>query len=231
MDHHSSAGAAGTHDGFTDLYYKGRRPCGFLIPRYRNLNSENNTYKRGYNIQGHGERQEWMDKSQHLSSFGKDFKQQLTTPGPWTVWMAGWGECLPYFENKVSLSKDETDKFGQPIIEVDFSFKENEQKMMADIEQSSIEMLHQAGFRDVSGFNYHKPGGDTVHEMGTARMGRDPKTSVLNGHNQMHAVKNLFITDGSFMTSSGCQNPSLTYMAFTARACEFAYQQLKKGLI
>jgi len=232
MDHHSSAGASGAYDGFSELYYKGRRPCGFLIPRFRNLSgSEKLGFSRGYNIQGHGEREEWGDKSVHLTGFGKDFKAQLTTPGRWTVWMAGWGECLPYYENRVSLDKSVKDKWGQPIIKIDFSFKTNENEMMDDIKGTSIQMLENAGFNNVSGFNYNKPGGSTIHEMGTARMGRDPKTSVLNGFNQMHSVKNVFITDGSFMTSSACQNPSLTYMAFTARACEYAVEQLKKGNI
>lgn len=230
MDHHSSAGAYGMHDQFTDQYYKGRRPCGFLIPRFRNLHDhENLDFKRGYNIQGHGERQEWMDKSQGLPGFGADFKAQLTTPGPWTVWMAGWGECLPYYKNQVTLDALSKDKWGQPLLKIDFSFEDNENKMMADIKNTSAEMLEKAGFKNIDTFNYKKPGGSTVHEMGTARMGNDPKTSVLNKYNQMHEAKNVFITDGSCMTSSASQNPSLTYMALTARACQFAYDELKRG--
>jgi choline dehydrogenase-like flavoprotein len=230
MDHHSSAGASGVFNGLKDKYYKGRRPCGFLIPRYQNLtDGENLPFKRGYNIQGHGERQEWEDRLYSLPGFGKDFKAQLTTPGPWTVWMAAWGECLPYYENKVTLSDEKVDQWGLPLVKIIFSFGENENKMMEHIKQTSEEMLLDAGFSDVSSFNYRKPGGATIHEMGTARMGNDPKTSVLNGFNQIHAVKNVFITDGSCMTSSGCQNPSLTYMALTARACDFAYNQLKSG--
>lgn len=230
MDHHSSAGAYGLHDQFKDLYYKGRRPCGFLIPRYRNLkDGEGLNFKRGYNIQGHGERQEWMDRSHNLIGFGKDFKAQLTTPGEWTIWMAGWGECLPYYENRIALDDLKKDKWGQPLIKIDFAFKENENNMMSDIQNTSAEMLENAGFKGVEVFNYRKHGGSTVHEMGTARMGHDPKTSVLNKFNQMHAAKNVFITDGSCMTSSSCQNPSLTYMALTARACEFAAQQLRSG--
>ena len=232
MDHHSSAGAYGVHDQYTDQYYKGRRPCGFLIPRYRNLSdNENLNFKRGYNIQGHGERQEWRDKYGNIKGFGKDFKTELSTPGPWTVWMAGWGECLPYAENKVSLDKNQTDKWGQPLIKIDFSFKENEYNMMDDIKTTSAEMLEKAGFKNISGFNYNKPGGSTIHEMGTARMGRDPKTSVLNAFNQVHAANNVFVTDGSCMTSSACQNPSLTYMALTARACHFVIDEMKKGNI
>jgi len=230
MDHHSSAGAYGLHDQFKELYYKGRRPCGFLIPRYRNLkDGEELDFKRGYNIQGHGERQEWLDRSHNLNGFGKDFKAQLTSPGDWTIWMAGWGECLPYYENRVALDDLKKDKWGQPLLKIDFSFKENENRMMVDIQNTSAEMLENAGFKGVEVFNYKKPGGTTVHEMGTARMGHDPKTSVLNKFNQVHAARNVFITDGSCMTSSSCQNPSLTYMALTARACDFASRQLRNG--
>lgn len=229
MDHHSSSGAYGVYDGYKDTYYKGRRPSGFLIPRYRNLENETRLdFVRGYNIQGHGERAEWKDRAGE-AGFGVEFKHRLTSPGPWSVWMAGWGECLPYHENKVSLETGQLDQWGLPLINVDFEFKENENRMMDDIKHSSGEMLNDAGFRDIQIFNYHRPGGATVHEMGTARMGRDPKTSVLNGFNQIHAVKNVFVTDGSCMTSSACQNPSLTYMALTARACEYAANELKNG--
>ncbi|MEX8546005.1 MAG: GMC oxidoreductase [Mucilaginibacter sp.] len=229
MDHHSSAGASGMHEGFQQYYYKGRRPCGFLIPRFRNLELEPNLgFLRGYNIQGHGERAEWRDRM-GSNGFGETLKQQITTPGPWTVWMAGWGECLPYHENKMNLDLLKTDQWGLPIINIDFSFKHNESKMMEDIRKTTSEMLYSAGFINIESFNYNKPGGSTVHEMGTARMGTDPKTSVLNGNNQIHAVKNVFVTDGSCMTSSASQNPSLTYMALTARACDFAVKELKNG--
>lgn len=226
MDHHSSAGAYGVYEGFKDQYYKGRRPCGFLIPRFRNLrNGEDLNFRRGYNIQGDGERQEWGDRRGE-NGFGVDFKNKLTTPGAWTVWMAGWGECLPYHDNEISLDESEKDKWGLPLVKINFSFRDNEIKMMKDIEKVSADMLNEAGFTNVGSFNYNKPGGSTIHEMGTARMGLDPKTSVLNGFNQIHAVKNVFVTDGSCMTSSACQNPSLTYMALTARACDYAVKML-----
>jgi len=232
MDHHSSAGASGVHEGFKDTYYKGRRPCGFLIPRFRNLKSgENNDFIRGYNIQGDGEREGYEDKANGLSGFGAGFKGQLTTPGAWTVWMAGWGECLPYHDNKISFDEHQKDKWGLPVVKIDFSFKDNEDKMMKDTQESSAEILQKAGFAGINKFNYHKAGGSTVHEMGTARMGHDPKTSVLNQFNQLHTVKNVFVTDGSCMASSACQNPSLTYMALTARACNYAVEQLKKNAI
>lgn len=230
MDHHSAAGAFGVHNGYDNSYYKGRRPCGFLIPRFRNLKSnENLDFLRGYNIQGHGERREWIDQMNSIEGFGADFKSQLTKPGPWTIWMAGWGECLPYSDNRVTLDDKLVDKWGLPLLKINFTFRENEKSMMRDIKATCGEMLETAGFKDIDTFNYDKPGGTTIHEMGTARMGNDPKTSVLNCHNQIHAAKNVFVTDGSCMTSSACQNPSLTYMALTARAVHFANQELVKG--
>lgn len=232
MDHHSSAGASGIHDGFKDKYYKGRRPCGYLIARYRNLDEGDNLgFVRGYNIQGRGERQEWRSRM-HSPGFGADYKRVLTTPGPWRIWMGGWGECLPYYGNRVYLDETETDKWGSPLIRINFSFGENERTMMDDIKNTSMAMLKTAGFTNIDGFNYNKPGGSTIHEMGTARMGKNPETSVLNRNNQLHSVKNVFITDGSCMTSSACQNPSLTYMALTARAVDYAvsnYEQIKTG--
>ncbi|MGK6353281.1 GMC oxidoreductase [Parapedobacter sp. DT-150] len=230
MDHHSSAGAYGIHEDFKTSYYKGRRPCGFLIPRFRNLQSaEKVNFIRGYNIQGVGERQDWMDVGESQEGFGVRFKEHLTTPGPWSVWMAGWGECLPYYNNRISLSEDQRDQWGLPLVKINFTFGENEHRMMKDIETNAKEMLKSAGFRFVQSFLHEKPGGSTIHEMGTVRMGRDSDTAVLNGFNQMHAVPNVFITDGSCMTSSSCQNPSLTYMALTARACDYAVAQLKRG--
>ncbi|WP_317235199.1 GMC family oxidoreductase [Niabella ginsengisoli] len=230
MDHHSSAGAWGEHEGFQEFYYKGRRPCGFLIPRFRNLKQDKNLkFKRGYNIQGDGERREWQGAvGAFPDEFGEDFKRKMIMPGPWSIWMMGWGECLPYHSNKISLS-DKKNKWGMPLVEIDFEFQENEKEMMADIQESSADMLQKAGFKNVTTFNYNRPGGGTVHEMGTARMGHDPRTSILNKFNQVHTVKNLFVTDGSCMSSSACQNPSLTYMALTARACQFAFDELKKG--
>lgn len=228
MDHHSSAGAYGVHEGFKNLYYKGRRPCGFTIPRFRNLDKNHEDFIGGYMLHGIGERRGWNDQA-NLSGFGSEFKEKLTAPGAWTVWMGGWGECLPYFENRIVLNHNKKDSWGLPLVSVNFSFRENEHRMMKDIKDTSSEMLSSAGFKDIDPFNYHKPGGATVHEMGTARMGNDPRSSVLNKFNQVHAVKNVFITDGSCMTSSACQSPSLTYMALTARACDYAVKSLKRG--
>ncbi len=231
MDHHKSCGAMGEHDGFKDKYYQGRRPTGIYIPRFRNIDAatKHPDFVRGYNYQADGERSEWRDMMKKAEGFGIDFKKQLTEPGPWTMWMGAWGECLPNSDNKIVLSDNEKDKWGLPLVQISFEFGTNEKAMRNDAVNTAAEMLENSGFKNINSFDYNPPGGTTVHEMGTARMGNDSKTSVLNKNNQMHDVKNVFITDGSCMTSGGCQNPSLTYMALTARACHFAASELKKG--
>jgi len=231
MDHHSGAGATGEHDGYKDQYYTGRRPTGIYVPRFRNVSeqSKHPDFIRGYGFQADGERNEWQDLMQADNGFGADFKKTLTTPGPWTMWMGAWGECLPNPSNKVILDNNKKDQWGLPLVEIDFEFGDNEKAMRKDAQSAAAEMLDTAGFNNVQTFDYNFTGGTTIHEMGTARMGTDPKTSVLNQFNQMHDVKNIFITDGSCMPSGGCQNPSLTYMALTARACEYAVSELKKS--
>lgn len=229
MDHHSTAGATAEFDGLKDKYYSGRRPCGFFVPRFVNLaNEQNEKYLRGYNIQGTALRKGWQELKD-TKGFGEDFKDRITKPGNWSIWFGGYGECLPYHENKVYLSESRTDQWGQPLIHIKFSFGSNESKMMDGIKSDCAEMLEKTGCIQVSPFRYRKPGGSSIHEMGTARMGNDPRTSVLNKYNQIHAVRNVFVTDGSCMTSSACQNPSLTYMALTARACNFAINEMKAG--
>lgn len=230
MDHHKGVGAMGTHDGFKDKYYEGRRPAGIYIPRFRNLNdsTKHADYVRGYGYQADGERSEWPDMMKEDDSFGENYKQKLTTPGPWTLWMGAWGECLPNEENKIWLDNEKKDKWGLPMVNINFEHGKNDLAMRKDAQESAVEMLDKSGFKNIKPFDYMYPG-TAIHEMGTARMGKDAKTSVLNEHNQMHDVKNIFITDGSCMTSSGCQNPSLTYMALTARACDFAVNELKKN--
>jgi len=231
MDHHFRVGAEAKYEGFNDQYYIGRRPNGIYIPRFRNINAatKRNDFIRGFGYQGNAQREDWSDQLSDLSGFGEDFKKKLTSPGPWNMGLFAWGETLPYFENKITLSKNEKDKWGLPLVEIDFSFRDNENAMRKDMKDSAAEMLESAGFTDITPFDYHPPGGTCVHEMGTVRMGHDPKTSVLNKWNQMHDVKNVFITDGSCMTSSACQNPSLTYMALTARACDYVVNELKKN--
>ena len=231
MDHQLGVGASGSFDGFEDKYYKGRKPNGVYIPRFRNL--DNNTkkdYLRGFGYQGGASRDNWEEAiAEH--AFGKDLKEAVLKPGGWTMGIMGFGEVLPYEENRFTLDYDNLDEWGLPTLTFDAEFKDNEWKMREDMKAQAVAMLEQAGFKNVNA--YDNPGalGLGIHEMGTARMGRDPKTSVLNGYNQVHACPNVFVTDGSFMTSASCVNPSLTYMAFTARAANYAAEQLKKGLL
>ena len=229
MDHHLGVGASGSTEDFKDKYYVGRRPNGFYIPRFRNLDQATNVdqFLRGYGYQGGGSRSNWSEQIAELQ-YGAAFNQALLEPGGWSIGMTGFGEFLPYHENRMYLDYEKTDKWGLPTVTFDAEFKENEYKMREDMKNQAAEMLEVAGFKNVHTFNNEGAPGLGIHEMGTARMGKDPNTSVLNGFNQIHAVKNVFVTDGSFMTSSGCQNPSLTYMAFTARAAHYAVEELKK---
>lgn len=230
MDHFIGTGAIGEHDSFTEKYYSGRRPTGIYIPRFRNISKEtqHSDFIRGYGYQAMGSRMEWAANTSHVEGFGKEFKDKLVQPGPWTFWLGAWGETLPYFANCVMLDKEKKDQWGLPLVRINFEYHENESKMRDDIVANAEEMLAVSGFKNINSYNHALPGGRAVHEMGTARMGRDPKTSVLNEFNQLHDVKNIFITDGSCMTSAGCQSPSLTYMALTARACNYAVTELKK---
>ncbi|WP_406685662.1 GMC family oxidoreductase [Seonamhaeicola sp. MEBiC1930] len=231
MDHHYAVGAKADIDGFEDKYYKGRRPNGFYIPRFRNLGNDKTKAKdfiRGYGYQGGASRTNWKRAVSELS-FGKALKDELLKPGHWTIGMTGFGECLPYHENKISLNYDKLDEWGLPTLDIDAEFKENEMKMREDIMNQAIAMLKAAGYKNVKGFNEKAIQGACIHEMGTARMGRNPNTSVLNEHNQIHAVSNVYVTDGACMTSSACQNPSLTYMALTARAANHAANAFKKN--
>lgn len=229
MDHHFRTGASGRYEGFEDRYYKGRRPNGFYIPRFRNLDSKTKKdYLRGFGYQGGGSRTNWSRAVREMG-VGKDFKADLLEPGPWRLGMTGFGECLPYHENKVTMNKEVLDVHGLPTLTIDCEFKENEMLMRKDMKASAQEMLEMAGFKDVQTYDRIGGPGLGIHEMGTARMGRSPKTSVLNAFNQIHAVPNVFVTDGAAMTSSACQNPSLTYMALTARAADHAVKELKRG--
>lgn len=228
MDHHLGAGAHGHFDGFNDQYYYGRRPNGIYIPRYRNLHEKGNGYIRGFGYQGGASREGWS-RGNDMDGFGAAFKNELSQPGPWRMGITGFGECLPYYENEIRLNKDKLDPFGQPTVVANAAFRDNEDIMRQDIMKDAAEMLEAAGFKDVKTYDTKAYIGIGIHEMGTARMGRDPKTSVLNGNNQVWGCPNVFVTDGACMTSSGCQNPSLTYMALTARAADFAVRALKRG--
>jgi choline dehydrogenase-like flavoprotein len=230
MDHHLKVGAGGEMDGFEDKYYHGFRPNGIYIPRYRNLpgSDEKRGYIRGFGYQGRASREEWSRGVAELS-IGVDLKEALGEPGDWNIGIGGFGEFLPYHDNKITLSKEKKDKWGLPVLEFDVELKENEKKMRLDMMNDAVEMLEAAGVKNVKGYNNECEPGWGIHEMGSARMGKDAKTSVLNSNNQVWDAKNVFVTDGSFMTSASCVNPSLTYMAMTARAADFAVKELKKG--
>lgn len=232
MDHHLGVGASGKFDGFEDKYYKGRRPNGVYIPRFRNLGGDSNRsdYKRGFGYQGSASRGDWEDTVAELSH-GKNLKDAILKPGGWTMGIGGFGEVLPYQDNRFTLDYDKLDPWGLPTVTFDADLQENEFNMRKDMQESAVDMLEKAGFRDVKGHDGPTGLGLGIHEMGTARMGRDRKTSVLDGNNALHDVSNVYVTDGSFMTSASCVNPSLTYMAFTARAANHAAEQLKKGNI
>ncbi|MCO6496939.1 MAG: GMC family oxidoreductase [Chitinophagaceae bacterium] len=227
MDHHLAVGAGGRVDGYENMYYYGRRPNGFYIPRFRNIFGDKRDYLRGFGYQGSASRQGWSREVAELN-IGGAFKDALSEPGNWTIGMGGFGEILPYHENKMTLDKDKKDAWGLNTIAFDAELKENELKMRKDMQNDAMEMLEAAGVKDVYGYDGDGTIGRGIHEMGTARMGHDPKTSVLNKWNQVWDAPNVFVTDGSFMTSASCVNPSLTYMAFTARAADYAVKELKK---
>jgi choline dehydrogenase-like flavoprotein len=230
MDHHLNVSAYGKVEGYEDKYYFGRRANGFYIPRYRNLNGEKRDYIRGFGYQGSASREGWSRDIAELN-IGGAFKDALTEPGSWHIGMGAFGETLPYHENKVTIDKTKKDKWGLPVVAIDAELKANELKMRIDMEKDGKEMLEAIGAKDVQTASTNPFLGRGIHEMGTARMGRDPKTSVLNQWNQVWDAKNVFVTDGSCMTSAACQNPSLTYMALTARAANYAVDALKKGEI
>ena len=230
MDHTMMAGATGTVIGYDDQYYSGRRPNGIYVPRFRNLTNQRSDFVRGYGYQGGAFRESWPRGGEE-AGFGKALKEKLHNPGPWKFRLSGFGEMLPRRDNQVVLDPSKRDAWGLPQLRFDVSWGDNEHRMRLDMVKSAIEMLTAAGLKDVQGFIVDHPPGLAIHEMGTARMGRDPKTSVLNGYNQCHDVPNLFVTDGAAMASSACQNPSLTYMALTARAVDYAVKQIKANRI
>jgi choline dehydrogenase-like flavoprotein len=227
MDHHFRTGASGVWEGDTDIYFYGRRANGIYMPRYRNLGGDKRDYLRGFGYQGGANRGNWQRNVAELS-FGAELKNELTQPGAWSMGLLGFGEMLPYSENRMYLDKTGRDKWGMPLVVFNAELRENEHRMRVDMANDAKEMLEAAGLKNVKTFDRGSFPGMAIHEMGTARMGRDPKTSVLNQHNQVHAAKNVFLTDGACMTSASCVNPSLTYMALTARAADFAVDELKK---
>ncbi len=227
MDHHLGVSASGTFEGFEDKFVFGRRANGVYVPRFRNFFGDKRDYLRGFGYQGGAGREGW-DREIPEYSIGAEYKEALTEPGPWTMGIGGFGETLPYHDNKVTLDKTRKDKWGLNVLSFDCELKENELKMRKDMLNDAKEMLEAAGVKNIHGQDSNPYLGRGIHEMGTARMGKDPKTSVLNKWNQVWDAPNVFVTDGSFMTSAACQNPSLTYMAFTARAADYAVSELKK---
>ena len=228
MDHHYMLGASGLVEGYEDKYYYGRRANGFYIPRFANLFGDKRDFLRGYGYQGSASRDGWQRDVAELG-VGAELKEALTEPGAWHIGASGFGEVLPYHENKITLDTSVKDKWGLPVLAMDAELKENEFKMRKDIVQELVAMFEAAGVKKVTTYDSKVYAiGQGIHEMGTARMGRDPKTSVLNAHNQVWDAPNVFVTDGASMASSACQNPSLTYMALTARAADYAVSELKK---
>jgi choline dehydrogenase-like flavoprotein len=227
MDHHFRVGADGKLDGLTDKYYYGRRPTGFYIPRYRNLFADKRPYLRGFGYQGSAGREGWSRAVAELG-VGGPFKDAMVEPGRWTIGATAFGEMLPSHENKVSLDATKTDKWGLPVLRIDCATGENERLMRRDMMNDMAEMLERCGVKDVNPYESEYFPGMGIHEMGTARMGRDRKTSVLNRWNQVWDAPNVFVTDGACMASAACQNPSLTYMALTARAADYAVNELNR---
>jgi choline dehydrogenase-like flavoprotein len=228
MDHHFRAGASGDIEGFVDRYVFGRRANGFYIPRFRNLFGDKRDYTRGFGYQGSADRRGWEREVAELG-IGAAMKDALCEPGPWRIGMTAFGEILPNHDNKIFLDKNTKDKWGLPVLVMDCDIGPNEKKMRKDMMNDAAEMLEAAGVKNVQPTTTGYSLGQGIHEMGTARMGRDPKTSVLNGNNQVWDATNVFVTDGACMASTSCVNPSLTYMAMTARAASFAVDALKKG--
>ncbi|GAB2833746.1 GMC family oxidoreductase [Ferruginibacter profundus] len=227
MDHHFRLGASGRVEGYEDKYIYGRRPTGIYIPRFRNVYDDKRDYLRGFGYQGGASRGRVTDVAELM--IGAELKEALSEPGSWRMGITAFGEMLPDHANKITLDKTKKDKWGLPVLNFDVEIKENEKKMRIDMMNDAKEMLEAAGVKDVNAYDNGYAVGMGIHEMGTARMGRDPKTSVLNGNNQVWDAMNVFVTDGACMTSASCVNPSLTYMALTARAVDFAVKELKKG--
>ncbi len=225
MDHHFRCGAGGTVEGYEEYIEYGSRTTGIYIPRFRNVYNDKRNYLRGFGYQGGAGRGRGVEVAELL---GKEFKEAKFQPNKWYIGITGFGEMLPYHENTIKLDKEKKDKWGLPVLRMDVEMKENEHNMRKDMMADAKEMLEATGVKDVYDYDWGYAPGMGIHEMGTARMGRDPKTSVLNGNNQVWEATNVFVTDGACMTSASCVNPSLTYMALTARAADFAVKELKK---
>jgi choline dehydrogenase-like flavoprotein len=231
MDHIGGAIAIGEYPGLEDRYYRGRRPTNFYIPRFRNVTQQEEDYLRGYAYQCIAWRQNWQTSAMAAPGVGPELKSRLRKPGPWMMLAGASVEMLPNPKNRVTLHPTRTDKWGIPLVHIDCEVGENERKLVTAAQADATQMLKTAGVKlSVTGGQPGTPGG-AIHEMGTAHMGRDPGTSVLNEYSQAHDVPNLFVTDGAAMASSGSQNPSLTYMALSARGAHYAAEFLRTGKI
>ena len=227
MDHHKGINITGTVEGFEDKYFYGRRPNLLYIPSFKNILEPETSFVRGYHFNANAFREMGESKER----IGAEYKDALTEPGQWKVRLIAYGECLPYQDNRITLNTAKKDPWGLPMLTIDCTFKDNEKAMHDDMVKTGMEILNTLGYKNVTDSSAISAPGNANHEMGTVRMGKDPKTSVLNAFNQMHEVPNVFVTDGSCMASSSCLNPSITYMAITARACDYAVKELKKGNI
>ena len=216
------------YEGFDDGYYYGRRPTTAFMPNFRNVRKQEMDFLRGYMVAFSAARSGWQ-RGTAEAGFGADFKEKLSDPGPWHVFMMMQAETVPRYENYVRLSADQKDPWGIPQLVTDIDYTDNDLKMLKDFLEQGAEMLDKSGCKNIKPYDDHRNPGLDIHEMGGVRMGRDPKTSLLNAHNQLHSVKNVFVTDGAAMTSTGSQNPSITFMALTARAADFSVKEMKKG--
>lgn len=228
MDHIFMSGARGEHPGYQNTYYSGRRPNGIYIPRYRNITEKDERFLRGYGYQGGASRPSW-NRGFTTEGIGIELKNKLQQPGPWNFSLGGFGEMLPDKRNHVWLDKNKRDQWGIPLLNIECELRQNEFSMLKAMADDAEDMLEAVGIINIEKYKEDAPPGLAIHEMGTARMGHDPNISVLNKFNQAHDIPNLFVTDGSSMSSSACQNPSLTYMALTARASASAVEMLKEG--
>lgn len=216
------------YEGFEDGYYYGRRPTTAFMPNFRNVRKQEMDFQRGYMVAFSAARSNWH-RGASQEGFGAGFKDKLSDPGAWNVFMMMQAETVPRYENHVRLSADQKDAWGIPQLVTSIDYTDNDLKVMKDFLEQGAEMLDKAGCKNIKPYDDHRNPGLDIHEVGGVRMGRDPKTSLLNAHNQLHTVKNVFVTDGAAMTSTGSQNPSITFMALTARAANFAINEMKKG--
>ena len=231
MDHVTGGGASGVLPmlkGVPDS--RGNRPNGIYIPRFRNITDKSAGFIRGYGFQGSSELSKW-GHANYLPGFGAGFKKSVRAQPPWFIYIGGFGECLPRFENYVDIDKEKRDDWGIPVLHINVAYGDNEKKLVADMSETAAEMLEAVGAEYVNKENEISAPGLSIHEVGSARMGNDPKTSVLNKWQQAHDVKNLFVMDGSCYVSSACPNPTITFMALAARACDYLVEEYRAGRV